>query len=164
MWQLGGAVWFGAAICDPLGEPRWKGAALNLLLGLALCFNPVLDAVRGPQALEGAVTGVWVSRGQVWRQSDAYSPTIHARVGVETAEGAWRLDLRGRQANLWVGRFEACREREDTVHAMVLRHLDAVLDLTCSRLVQFISHCIRISGIHRHGGSRFAHYMVSMLQ
>ncbi len=132
LWQLGGAIWFGATICAPLDVPRWKGAGLGALLGLVLCFIPLLDVVQGPQKLEGRVTDVLVWHDKIWRESGAYSITIHGQVKIETQEGKHQLELGGRQVNEWAERFRQCQEHSGAVHTVILRHLNVVLDVVCS--------------------------------
>lgn len=134
VWQLGGAIWFGVALCDALEAQgcRWKGAALGTLLGLALCFNPVLDVIRGPQVWEGQVKYVRIWEERTFRPTGGSSPTIHARITVETKGQEHQLKLSGRQVNIWGTIFQDCYESNCTIHTVVLQHLNVVLDTDCS--------------------------------
>lgn len=132
VWQLGGAIWFGIALCDALGEQeyRWKGAALAALLGLALCFNPVLDVIRGPQVWEGQVTDA-----SIWRWDEPppdEGPRIKARIIIENVGQERQIKLSGRQANIWGPMFQDFNESKCTIHMVVLQHSKIVLDAKCS--------------------------------
>lgn len=134
VWQLGGAVWFGVAFWDAVEtyEDRWKGAALGALLGLALCFNPVLDVIRGPQVWEGQVKYVRIWQERTFRSTGGSSLTIHARITVETKGQEHQLKLSGRQVDIWGTIFQDCYESNCTIHTVVLQHLNVVLDTDCS--------------------------------
>lgn len=136
LWQLGGAIWFGMVVFDVLElydsalKSAILGATAGTVVGLALCFNAVLDVLYQPQIWNGEITQVEVMEGRIYRKT-GYSPTIHARIGVQTPDGKQLLKLSGRQAGLWVEKFEACRQRGGKIRVVVLRHLDVVLDATC---------------------------------
>ncbi len=134
VWQLGGTIWFGIAFWEAVDgkEFRWKGAALGALLGLALCFNPVLDIICGPQLWEGRVTHVEIWEGEVFRVGSGHTPTIHARITIETQEREQRIKLSGRQVNLWGAVFDHCYESGGMMRAVVLQHLNVILDADCS--------------------------------
>lgn len=136
VWQLGGAIWFGVVLCnadvlETQGCP-WKGAALGALLGLALCFNPVLDVIRGTQVWEGRVTYVSIWEERIFRTTGGSSPTIHARITVESNGQDHQLKLSGRQANIWGTIFQDCYKSNSTIHTVVLQHLNIILDANCS--------------------------------
>ena len=136
VWQLGGAVWFGFAIWDAVEtyEDRWKGAAVGALLGLALCFNPVLDLIRGPQLWEGRVVHVKIWEERIYRNLGAYSITIHARINIKTQDNEQQIKLSGRQVNLWGAVFDHCYQSGGMTRAVVLQHLNVVLDADCSAM------------------------------
>ncbi len=134
IWQLGGAIWFGAAVCVPLAEPYWKGTALGALLGLVLCFNPVLDVVRGPERWEGKITRIVIWNDQIWRRSGGYSLTVHGQVDIRGQGNAYQLELSGRQVSEWEKIFRQCHESNSTIHAVVLRHLNVVLEADCETM------------------------------
>jgi hypothetical protein len=131
-WQLGGAIWFCASVCDPQGESQWKGAVTGIILGGLLCFNPLFDIIKGPQKIEGIVTDVQVSHGKIWRKNGAYSNTIHSRIYIETTDKRHQIKLSGRQANLWSDKFMSCKKPSCAVHTLILLHTNIVLDISCS--------------------------------
>jgi len=132
VWQLGGAIWFGAAVCAPLDAPKWKGAALGALFGAILCFQPLLDLALGPLELEGQVVQVNVWQGRAWRQYGAYSTTTHAQIELEgEAKQSYRLKLSGRQVQAWAERFSVCHKNQTATRVLVLRHLQNVIELVC---------------------------------
>lgn len=129
LWQLGGGIWCGAALCIPAGESRWKGALCGGLLGMLLCVNPLLDMLQGPREVTGTVAGVWDKRGQVWRRG-AFSTTIHGRIVIAQDEGgSCELQISGRQANLWLDRLSNCRDGRRPVRVTVLRYLCVILEV-----------------------------------
>lgn len=133
LWQLGGATGFGATLGGILDASRWKSTALCAILGAVLCFNPLLDVIQGPLDIEGKVVSAQTQRGKIWRDYGAYSPTIHGAIVIEVERNKTvKIEPRGRQANLWMGPFEQCRDAGGTIHATVLRHLDAILEARCS--------------------------------
>lgn len=131
-WQLGGAVWFGWAICDPLGEPGWKGGLAGGILGTALCIMPFLDVAIGPERMEGQLTSVKRWTGEIWRAKGGASTTIHCTVEIKNREGVHQLKLKGRQVNLWGNTFTDCQKENGTINAMMLRHLNVVLGAECT--------------------------------
>lgn len=134
VWQLGGAIWCGATIAAALGAPelRWKGALLVGLLGLVLCFNPVLDVIAGPQLWEGQVTQAEIWQQRLYRAGGGSTLTIHAQINIETREKEHQLKLSGRQVNLWGDVFAQCYQSGDIIRAVILPNLKIVLDAECA--------------------------------
>jgi len=131
VWQLGGSIWFCSAVCNPLGENKFKGAITGSVIGLALCFNPLLDIFNGPQKIKGKITGVHEFNEKIWRKNGAYSNSIHSRIYIETDEKKYKLKLSGRQANLWSDKFLKCKKSKMPVNAIFLRNTDTVLEINC---------------------------------
>ncbi len=128
-WQLGGALWFGAAVCSPFEAPRWKGLLPAAVLGLALTFFPLLDMARGPLIVDGVMVSTSVRRDMLMGGDGVQTPTIAVDVDIDTPDGRRTWTLKGRQANLWEDRFDDLEDPAKPVRLTILRHLDVLLDL-----------------------------------
>lgn len=131
LWQLGGAIWLGLATAALFEATRWKFALPFAVVGVLLCFNPLLDLVRGPEILEGKLTRVEYLEGSVWT-TRAPTKTIDAIIEVETRDGErTRFQPSGRHANQWSETLRQCQSRRSDVRIVLLRRLDAAIQVEC---------------------------------
>lgn len=131
VWQLGGAVWCAIILGRAFDTGLWMSIAMGILGGLLLCYNPVLDLIRGPLDIEGQLVDATVTRGTFVRPLGS-NKSIRARVCVEVnGETALDIEPAGLQANRWQDLYAACGDPAGPVHIVALRHLDVVLALRC---------------------------------
>ena len=130
-WQIGGAVWCAIILGRAFDTGLWMSLAMGCGAGLLLCYNPVLDLIRGPLDIEGLFVDATVTHGTFVRPLGS-NKSIRARVGVEV-NGETALDIEpvGLQANRWQDLYAGCGDPAGRVHIVALRHLDVVLTLSC---------------------------------
>ena len=63
-----------------------------------------------------------------------FSETIHARIHIQTQDREQRIELSGRQVNLWGEVFDRCYQRGGVIRAVALRRLNVILDADCSTI------------------------------
>ncbi len=142
--RLGGAIWCSFAFWILVKEQYWLIMAFCLvfvLVGLALCFNSVLDLISGPQLLEARVTDVKVWN-EVRRRYGSSSKTVSVRFE-ETTYARIHLKAQGKEQqitissdyekfDLWVEAFKHCYQTNGVARVVLLRHLDIILGVECS--------------------------------
>ena len=128
LWQLGGGLWFGYELGRLMTDRfSWQSVAACGALGAVLSLNPLLDLIRGPLAVEGAIVSERYDRNEVRR-------SIKARVAIRSADGTLHeLNLWGRQANIYEELAEGCGGPQAGTRFVFLRHLDAFLSVECRR-------------------------------
>lgn len=132
LWQLGGALWFGYELGRELvswqqysSKAFWKSVAGGAVLGAALCINPLLDVVRGPLVVEGAVVGERYARGVGFR-------SIRLHVVIESADGMrYEASPWGRQANIYGRMMGNCGSTKSGRRFVILRRLGVFLSVGC---------------------------------
>lgn len=131
LWQLGSAIWLGLATAALFEATRWKFVVPFAVVGALLCFNPLLDLVRGPKVIEGKLAQATYAQGSVWI-TRAPTKTIEAAIEVETRDGGReRFHPRGRQATQWSETLHQCVTRRSDVRIVLLRRLDAAIQVEC---------------------------------
>lgn len=131
LWQLGSAIWLGLATAALFEATRWKFVLPCALVGGLLCFNPLLDLVRGPQVIEGKLAQVKYLEGTLWT-TRMPTKTIEAIIEVETRDGGReRYHPRGRHANQWSETLRRCVTQRSDVRIVLLRRLDAAIQVEC---------------------------------
>ena len=130
-WQLGGAVWCATILRRAFDSGLRLSLAMGVGAGLLLCYNPVLDLIRGPLDIWGQLVDATVTHDTFVRPLGS-NKSIRARVGVEV-NGETALDIEpvGLQANRWQDLYDGCGDPASPVHIVALRHLDVVLALSC---------------------------------
>src|SRR5688500_16084072 len=124
LWQLGGGLWFGYEVGRLMtGRLFWLSTAVCAALGAMLCLNPLLDLIRGPLAAEGSIVSERYERNRTRR-------SVKAHVVIQSSDGAHHeLSLCGRQANIYEDLTEGCGGPQAASRFVILRHLDAFLDV-----------------------------------
>lgn len=133
-WQLGGGVLLGGALAweardaGRLGDRRiWLAAGGLIVVGGLLCMRSLRDLIEGPLVLHGkpafAVDKTPTGRG---------GGAIRATLALQAPDGAAReVDLSGWRATHAADQLAPC-EHSDEITVTILRHVDAVLDVTCA--------------------------------
>jgi len=134
-WQLGGGLLLGAAMLweaghnDHLADPRvWAAAAGLVVVGGLLCTSSLRDLVDGPLVLRGR-PALQVDRTPGGRGGGS----IFAKLTLTAPDGTLHeVDTSGWEATRTSDRLAACKQA-DVVTVTMLRHVDAVLDVSCER-------------------------------
>lgn len=134
-WQLGGGILLGAALLwearhnDNLGDRRvWAAAAALVVVGGVLCTSSLRDLVDGPLVLRGK-PALEVDRTPSGRGGGS----IFAKLTLAAPDGTLHeVDTSGWGATHTSDRLAACNHA-DVVTVTILRHVDAVLDVSCER-------------------------------
>lgn len=132
-WQLGGGVLLAVALVweareeGRLGDRRvWLAAVGLMALGGALCVSALRDLLDGPLVLRGR-PALQVEQPPGGRGGGAVFATLTLRA----SDGATReVDLSGWAATRAAAQLAACAQG-DELTVTILRHADAVLEVTC---------------------------------
>jgi len=131
-WQLGGALVLASALVwearasGKLGDRRiWLACVVLIAVGGALCSNSLRDLADGPLELHG------VPAFAAERTPSGRGGGVFATLVLHAPDGTSReVDLRGWAATVAEDRLAACRN-STAIAVTILRHVDAVLDVTC---------------------------------
>lgn len=134
-WQLGGGILLGAALLweahanENLRDRRvWAAAAGLVVVGGLLCTSSLRDLVDGPLVLRGT-PALQVDRTPSGRGGGA----IFAKLTLYAPDGTvHEVDTSGWEATRTREQLAGCK-RGDVVAVTILRHVDAVLDVSCER-------------------------------
>jgi len=132
-WQLGGGVLLAGALvweardAGKVGDRRiWLAVAGLIIVGGLMCMRSIRDLFDGPLVLRGK-PAFEVDKTPSGRGGGA----IRATLALEAPDGSTHeVDLSGWRATHAEDQLAACKQSEQ-ITVTLLRHVDAVLAVTC---------------------------------
>ncbi|MCB0006870.1 MAG: hypothetical protein KDE04_10465, partial [Anaerolineales bacterium] len=129
--QIGGGLWFGYALADMMELGRWQIALVFLLFGAVISMNALLDAVQGPQPVEGTVAA-YVPETNYLHDSFGWQLGLRAQIELESSDGHFMvLTPAGAQVPRWRETVRRCRESDLPIQFLMLTRLEIILDAHC---------------------------------